>query len=222
LAIVLGFAFAWASAAQVPGPGQRATTGQSAQPGTDTEKKDETKPNIGKLPDWVRSSNLAEIRDDMFYLDALKSGPVFVFRRDKYFYDPKISLQFKQEDVGTGERGVGLVFGSTNGGTYHCIQVTRKDVILYRITPGQGRVQLDRRGGLNKPEGQWYQIRVECQGPQIKVSFEGKHLFTFFSKELQPGAVGFYASDGRAWVRRLDVDGKPTRLGEAWKLDKAF
>lgn len=187
-------------------------------PAAPGEEKEEPKPNIGDLNDWIRSSNLAEIRDGMFYLDALKAKePVYVFRRDRSYANTKASFQFKQEPVGAGERAVGLIFGSTSGSSYHAIEIGRRDVVLYLVTPGQPRKELDRRGGFTKPEGQWYEAKVECQGSLVRVFFDGKFLFAFNSPQLEPGYVGFYASDGRAWVRRLDVEGQLTRLPEAWK-----
>ncbi len=199
-------------------PGLGAPLPPSLQPPQAGEPKKEEEPNIGNLADWIRSSNLAEIRDGMFYLDALNAKePVYVFRRDKILADAKVSFQFKVEPVGQGERAVGLIFGSTDGRTYHCIHITRRDVILYRVAPGGGRIELDRRGGFTKPEGSWYEARVECQGPLIRTFFDGKFLFAFTSPQLQPGYVGFYGSEGRAWVRRLDFEGRPAQFRQAWK-----
>ncbi|MBM4031992.1 MAG: hypothetical protein FJ291_09425 [Planctomycetes bacterium] len=182
------------------------------------EPKKEPEPNIEDLARWIRSSNLAEIRDKMFYLDALRTKePVYVFRKDTTLANTKVSFQFKVEAVGQGERAVGLMFGSTGSASYHCIHIDRKNVILYRVTPGQPRLELDRRGGFTKPDGEWYEARVECQGPLIRVWFGDKYLFAFNSGQLQPGYVGFYASEGRAWVRRLDFEGQAARLPQAWK-----
>ena len=209
LAAAAGAALA---AAPVPGP-------STFVPPKEEEPKEEEKPNIGTLTDWVRSSNLAEIRDGMFYLDALKAKePLTVFRRDKSFGNTKVAFQFKVEPTGSGERAVGLIFGSTDGGTYHCVQLDRRDIVLYRVTPGQPRVELDRRGGINKTDDKWYEAKVECEGPLVRVFFDGKFLFAFNSPRLQPGYVGFYASESRAWVRRLNFEGQPARLPQAWKL----
>ena len=183
------------------------------------EPKEEPVPNIGTLSDWERTSNLAEIRDGMFYLDALRAKePISVFRRDKSFIDADLKVQFRVDAVGTGERAVGLIFGSTDGGTYHCLHIGRRDISLCRVSPDGGRVVLDRRGGFTKPEGAWYDARVECRGDLIRVFFGNRFLFAFKSPDLQPGNEGVYASEGRAWVRRMDFTGKPVRLRKAWKL----
>jgi len=183
------------------------------------DTKEAPKPNIGTLHDWQRTSRKAEIREGMFYLDALRGEePVRVFRRDKAFIDTDVTFDFRVEPVGTGERAVGLIFGSTDSGSYHCIHIGRRDVTLCRVEPGQGRVVLQRRGGFTKPEGSWYTARVECQGTLVRVFFGNRFLFAFKSQELQPGNVGFYAEQSRAWVRRLDFKGKPTRLRNGWTL----
>ena len=182
------------------------------------KKKEKEEPNIGQLNDWITSNRQAEIRDGMFYLDAMSAKePISVFRRDKTFYDTKAAFQFKVEQVGTGERAVGLIFGSTSGNSYFCAEIDRKTVTLYRVAPGQGRMELDRRGGFNRLDNTWYELKVECQGALIRVFFDNKFLFAFTAPQLQPGNVGFYANDGRAWVRRMDLDGKAARLKEGWK-----
>jgi len=175
-------------------------------------------PNIGTINDWIVSSNDAKIRDGMMYLDALNTkDAVYAFRKDKAFRDTKLTVQFKLDPVGTGERSVGLIFGSTDGQTYHSVKVDRSSVILYEHRVGQPPRELARRGGFTKPDGNWYEARVETSGPQIKVFFDDRFLFAFNSPQLQPGYVGVYANAGRAWVRRLDADGTPARLPQVWR-----
>jgi len=185
---------------------------------TQEEPKKNEEPNIGNLADWIRSSNLAEVRDGMFYIDALRAkDPVTVFRRDKILGNTTASFQFKVEPVGQGARAVGLIFGSTDGRTYHCIEIGRRDVVLYRVGPGGARTELDRRGGFTKPDGNWFEAKIECQGSLIRTFFDNKFLFAFTSPQLQPGYVGFYGFEGRSWVRRLDFEGKPAQLPQGWK-----
>jgi len=176
-------------------------------------------PNIGALAQWDRTSRLAEIRNGMFYLDALRSQtPIAVFRKDVSLAEPDISVDFKVEAAGSGDRAFGLVFGSTDSATYHCVHITRNEVSLCRVAPGQGRLILDKRGVFTRREGQWHTVRVACQGNLVRVFYDGKFLFAFRAQGLKPGNIGVYASEGRAWVRRLDYRGRPVRLPEAWKL----
>ncbi len=176
-------------------------------------------PNIGNLSHWNRTSKLAEIRNGMFYLDALRSQtPIAVFRKDVSLAGPDVSVEFKVEAVGSGNRAFGLVFGSTDSGTYHCVHITRNEVSLCRVAPGQGRLVLDKRGIFTRREGQWHTVRVACEGNLVRVFYDGRFLFAFRAQGLKPGNVGVYASEGRAWVRRLDYRGRAVRLPKAWKL----
>lgn len=179
----------------------------------------EPRPNIGALAQWDRTSKLAEIRNGMLYLDALRTkDPVALFRKDVSLTEPDLTVEFKVESVGRGDRAFGLIFGSTDSATYHSVHITRNQVSLCRVAPGQGRLVLDSRGIFTRREGDWHTARVHCEGNIIRVFFDGKFLFSLNSPGLKPGNVGVYASDGRAWVRRLDYRGRPVRLPKAWKL----
>jgi len=177
------------------------------------------RPDIGDLARWHRTSKLVEIRNGMFYLDALRrQAPVAIFRKDVSLAEPDVSVEFKVEAVGSGDRAFGLVFGSTDSATYHCVHITRNEVSLCRVAPGQGRLVLDKRGIFTRREGEWHTVRVACQGNLVRVFYDGKFLFAFRASGLEPGNLGVYASEARAWVRRLDYRGRPVRLPKAWKL----
>ncbi len=177
------------------------------------------RPNIGALAHWDRTSKLAEIRNGMFYLDALRStGPIAVFRKDVSLAEPDLTVEFKVEPVGTGDRAFGIIFGSTDSGTYHSVHITRNEVALCRVAPGQGRLILDKRGIFTRREGDWHTVRVACDGTLVRVFYDGKFLFAIRVPGIKPGNLGVYASEGRAWVRRIDYRGRPVRLPKAWKL----
>ncbi len=183
--------------------------------------QDATQPGqgVGTLNDYLVSTPQdVQLRDGQLYIDALNAkGPVFALRRDKAFENVNAVVQFKMDPVGQ-QRGFGLVFGSTDGSTYHAVYVDRTSVVLYEYRPGQPPKELARRGGFTKPDGQWYEAKVETSGPQVKVFFDGKYLFAFNSPQLQTGHVGFYANGGRAWVRRFEMGGTPSRalLPQTW------
>ena len=191
------------------GAGPALPTLQPAEPAT----------GVGTINDYLRSSDQdVQIKDGMLLVDGVRAkDPVFALRRDRAFQNVQATIQFMVEPVG-GKREIGLVFGSTNANTYHAVHVDRTSVILYEYRPGQPPRELARRAGFTKPDGQWYEAKVETSGPQVKVSFDGKFLFSFSSPQLQPGHVGFYATGGRAWVRKMDLGGTPARvsLPQTW------
>jgi len=175
--------------------------------------------NIGNLNDWVRRSKLAEIRDGMLQLDALRvNEPVAVFLRDKPFENVKLTVQFNVEPVGTGERAIGLIFGSTDSENYYCFYLNRREGRLYRVALGRPWKLLDHRGGLEKDEGKWHVAQVECTGEIIRVFFAGKLLFATNAPDLRPGWVGVLAKQSRLSVRHLGLSGKPARMQPAWGL----
>lgn len=171
------------------------------------------------LRDWYRTSNLADVREGTITLDALQGREtwVAVFRRDPAYADPRLRAEFRVAPAGIGLRAVGLLFGSTNGQTFHALEITRDEAVLYRAEPGKARAVLARRGGLTRPDGVWQSASVECNGQIIRVFFRNELLFTAEERGLQPGLIGAYASQGRAEVR-LDVAGRATRLSRPWQL----
>ena len=177
--------------------------------------------SIGTLADWHRNSKRASVRNGMLYLDSLQPhGQVRMFRREQAWADVRLEVEFRAEPVGTGVRAVGLVFGSTDSLTYHCVHIDRRHAILCRSTAEKSWIEIMRRPVQRKEQGRWYTARVECDGPQIKVFVEGKLLYVAKSAALTPGLVGVYAGQARAWVRRVAATGKPARLSRPWQLVK--
>jgi len=176
-------------------------------------------PNIGTLRDWYRTSKLATIRGGAWYLDALRAkGPVAVFHRHKAFVDTRLKVEFRVQPAGIGDRAIGLIFGATDGQTYHVLHIGRTRVTLYRVAPGQPRLELARRGGPMRADGTWQTARVECSGDLIRAYFGGRLLYTVRSPDLQAGLVGVYAAGSRADVRRVEFSGRPARLARPWRL----
>jgi hypothetical protein len=188
----------------------------TGQPGN-TEESDFARP--GALTDWIRTSNLAAIRDNMLQLDTLRSKePVAAFRKDKPVTNVTLEVEFRVDQSGTGAQPVGLIFGSTDSQTYHYLEIDRLQVCLCRRTADNPRIELRRFGVPARKEDEWYTARVQCSGPLIKVFYQGKLLYTVKSPELQPGLVGVRASACRAQVRKLTFGGMPVRLEKEWGL----
>jgi len=195
-------------------------TALAVEPALPNLQPAEPAPGVGNLNDYLVSSRQdVRLKDGLLLVDALQARePVFAVRRDKAFQNVAATVQFRMDPVGM-KREFGLVFGSTNGSTYHAVRVDRTSVVLYEYRPGQPPRELARRAGFTKPDGQWYEAKIETSGPQVKVFFDGKYLFAFNSPQLKPGHVGFYANGGRAWVRKFEIGGTPSRamLPQTWR-----
>ena len=196
------------------------TAALAAEPVLPNLQPAEPAPGLGAMNDYLVSSQQdVKLKDGLMELNAVQgSAPVFALRRDKAFQNTTATVQFRMDPVGM-KREFGLVFGATNGSTYHAVRVDRTSVILYEYRPGQPPRELARRAGFTKPDGQWYEAKIESSGPQVKVFFDGKYLFAFNSPQLKPGHVGLYADGGRAWVRKFDVGGTPSpaTLPQTWR-----
>ncbi|MBM4038184.1 MAG: DUF1080 domain-containing protein [Planctomycetes bacterium] len=196
------------------------TAALAAEPTLPNLQPADPTPGIGNLNDYLVSSQQdVQLKDGLLLVDALQARePVFALRRDKAFQNVAATVQFRMDPVGA-KREFGLVFGSTDGSTHHAVHVDRTSVILYEYRPGQPPRELARRAGFTKPDGQWYEAKVETSGPQVKVFFDGKYLFAFNSPQLKAGHVGLYANGGRAWVRKLDIGGTPSpaMLPQTWR-----
>lgn len=191
----------------------------AAAPPLPTLQPAEPLQGVGTINDYLISSPAnVQVRDGLLQIDALNAkDPVFALRKDKAFQNVNATVQFRMDPVGT-QRGLGLVFGSTSGSSHHAVHIERTSVVLYEYRPGQPPKELARRAGLTRPDGQWYEARVETMGPQVKVFLDGRYLFGFSSPQLQAGHVGLYATGGRAWVRKFDVAGTPAPalLPQTW------
>jgi len=155
----------------------------------------------------------------MLSLDSLlQREQVKMFRKDQAWADVTLEVEFRVEPVGRGVRAVGLIFGSTDGLTYHYVHIDRRSAILCHSTPEKMWNELKRRRITRQEGGGWYTARVETAGSQIKVFFGGKLLYVVKSNALKPGLVGVYSSQGRVVVRRVTATGKRARLPVQWKL----
>ena len=183
----------------------------AAQPNLPNLQPAEPAQGVGAINDYLRSSQQdVQLRDGMLYVDAMKANtPVFALRQDKAFQNTTATVQFRIDPVGT-KRSFGLVFGAKGPQSYHAVQFDRTSVVLYEYRPGQPAKELARQAGFVKPDGQWYEAKVETNGPQVKVSVDGRFLFAFNAPQLQPGHVGVYAEGGRAWVRKFEMGGTPS------------
>ena len=172
------------------------------------------------LRNWERTSNLAEIRNSVLYLDGLRSKePVAVFRKEKAFINTRLAADFRVQRLGSGERIVRLILGSTDSLTYHALEVARRKVSLIRVAPGEPPKILRSRA-VRDHEGSWRTARIVCNGTLVRAFFEGQLLYVVQVPELQPGLIGVSTSRARVEVRGLEFGGTPTRLRLAWRLRK--
>lgn len=170
------------------------------------------------LRDWVRTSNLAEIRKGVLYLDGvLAPRPVAVFERHKAFVSTQAAADFRVARLGRKARCFRLIFGSTDSLTYHAVEVERTKVSLIRVAPGEPAKTLDSRG-IRDSEGQWHVVKADCLAGLIRVYYEGRLQFAVRGPKLPAGKIGVWTRGARVEVRGLTFGGQPARMSEVWRL----
>lgn len=170
------------------------------------------------LSDWVRTSNLAEVRGANLYLDGIRDrGQLAVFFRHKAFVNTSLAADFRVERVGRGERPFGLVFASTDSQTYLALEVERTKVRLLRVAPGKAPEVLGSRA-IRDQQGRWHVARVACTAGLIKVFYDDRFLYQAQVPGHPGGRIGVYTKGARAEVRGLEYSGTPTRLSKEWRL----
>lgn len=128
--------------------------------------------------------------------------------------DAKISAKFRVEDQAEGVLACGFVFGAVDSLTFHYVHFDRGQAILVRSTPDAKWTELQRVSGLHKPAGQWHSAEINCHSQTVTISLNGKTLFEATTPDLQPGRIGFYASQGKVQVKDITI------LGDVQKTDK--
>lgn len=172
------------------------------------------------LRDWVRTSNLADLRGAHLYLDGIRDrGQLAVFYRHKAFIHTKLAADFRVERIGRGERPFGLIFASTDSRTYLALEIERQKVSLLRVAPGKPPEVLGSRA-VRDEQGRWHVARVACTAGLIKVFYDDRFLYQVQVPGQPGGRVGVYTKDARAEVRGLEFSGTPTRLTRQWRLLK--
>ena len=125
------------------------------------------------------------------------------------FADVTITAKFLVEPQAEGVLACGFIFRAMDGSNYYYVHFDRAQAILVRHSTDSGWNEIKRVSGLDKPAGKWHEGRVECLGPTIRVSLNGKLLYEANDSRLARGRIGFYGSQGLVHVKDIAVEGKP-------------
>jgi len=162
----------------------------------------------GAADRWVFVSDTARIAGGELVMDGRRA------RSDAFFApqvwsDVALRAKFLVEPAAEGVLACGFVARAKDARTFYAVHFDRAQAILYRSTPDDPWIEIKRVSGLEKPAGQWHEGILECAGTTMRVSLNGRLLYEAKDPALSQGRIGFYANQGIAHVKEIDVSGDP-------------
>lgn len=127
----------------------------------------------------------------------------------KVFADFTLTVEMAAAPEGTGVRAGAILFGATGTMTYDWLHLdTRNDqVILVRSSP-QNTWQEIRRARVALDDGRTHEVRLDCAGPRVTVTIDGRTVLEADDPARVPGRIGLGTSQGRVAWRRLRIEGE--------------
>ncbi len=141
-----------------------------------------------------------EIADDegnkvLAQLDEHPARRRYTMAVDKDQYAKHVDLTVRIKAIrGDRDQSGGLVWRYKDADTYLIarLDVTERNVRLFRFWDGN-RVQIGVKEDLNLETGQWYTLRVEHRGKEIKVYLDGDIMLIEHDKHFhRPGRFGLW------------------------------
>ena len=127
--------------------------------------------------------------------------------------DVKASVRVKAVEGKLDQAG-GLMWRYRNRENYLVarLDITERNVRLFRFVDGN-RIQFGVAEGLDVKQGQWYTLRVEHRGPEVKVYLGDEVLFIERDRHFgKPGRIGLWAkSDSVVYFDDFQAERLPPR-----------
>ena len=119
--------------------------------------------------------------------------------------DAVLEVRAKAE-TGSIDRAAGLAFGIKNIGNYFVwrLNALEDNVILFEFVNNKRL----KRASVDKPidSGQWYDLRVEIQGPEIKGYLDDELLLEYTADKPVSGYVGLWTkADSVTYFQGLSI-----------------
>ncbi|MBN1419028.1 MAG: exo-alpha-sialidase, partial [Planctomycetes bacterium] len=162
----------------------------------------------GAADRWVLVSDTARIEGAELVLDGRRA------RSDAFFApqvwsDVTLRAKFLVEPASEGVLACGFIVRAKDARTFYAVHFDRAQAILYRSTPEDAWIEIKRVSGLDKPAGRWHEGVLACDGKTLRVSLNDKLLYEAEDATLGEGRIGFYANQGIAHVKEIEVLGDP-------------
>lgn len=156
--------------------------------------------------DWKFLDNTAELKDGELLLDGRTKISRAVYL-PKEWGEVTVSASFLVDEQPDGVLACGFMIRAQDERTYYYVHFDRAQAILVRSSPDNGWIEIARKSQLDKPAGKWHQGKIRCQNSNIEVYLNDQLLYEAHDPTLDRGRIGFYASQGRAHVKDIRVEG---------------
>lgn len=118
-------------------------------------------------------------------------------------------------------RAAEVIFRSATSRQYYIAQFSAQNsfVRMAKCTPRQFWTDIARRDSIAIAIDTWHQGRIEAQGSHFRVFLDGQRVLKADDASYGAGTIGFGSSNAKARFRNIRLEGSPTALKEAWKLE---
>jgi hypothetical protein len=172
---------------------------------------DETKiklDNDQSAKQWSFTGKTGSIQNGELVFDGTKTISKGFFLPYEW-NDVKLSAKYQ---VAPGNKNqvlaCGFIIKASDAQHYYYAHFDRHSAILVRHTADQEWTEIKRVPVSNRQSGQWYDAALEIKGDTLKVFFDGKELYEAKDDTLKgAGRIGFYANQGKAFVKDIVVSG---------------
>ena len=169
--------------------------------------------------DWVLPPRGgASLADGHLLIDGLAHRGPEVFLREPILRDFTLTCKILVDPTGDGVRAFGVNFRSTGIASYQWLHVNRSNAIVGWSDRQQHWHEVQ-RVAVQRHEGTWLDVLLQCEGPQIRFYLDEKLVASTTDSHYQAGRIGFAASQGLVRVKDVHLAGTPATLDEPWRSD---
>ncbi len=132
--------------------------------------------------------------------------------------DVALRAIFKVEPQRDGVLACGFVVRAADANSYYYVHFDRAQAILVRSDAAKAWNEIKRVRELDKPAGEWHRGELSVEGDVLRVSLNGKQLFEARDPTLAKGRIGFYANQGLAHVKDIEVVGAAAKPSAKFEI----
>ncbi len=156
--------------------------------------------------DWLFLDNSARIESGELILDGRQKIARAIYRPVEWS-DVRLSAKFLVEPQADGVLACGFIVRAVDGSSYYYVHFDRSSAILVRYSHGSEWNEIKRVSVPDKPAGQWHEAQLECLDSTLRVSLNGRELYSAQDDNLSAGRIGFYGSQGLVRISNIRVSG---------------
>jgi len=171
------------------------------------------------VADWVLPPRGGvSLAEGQLVIDGLAHRGPETFLREPVVGDFVLTCKIRVKPTSGGVRAFGVNFHSAGVASYQWLHVNRANAILGWSDRQEHWHEL-KRVSVRREEGAWFDVKVECEGPEIRFYLDGKLVASATDSHYQAGRIGFAASQGLVRVKDVRLVGTASTLQRPWRPD---